>query len=271
MSDDFEPDRLFENMRDNLRRAPVAPAAEVRRRGHQRQVRARVLTATTAVVLVTGGAGVAFAATHDTDSRTVTPATTTTSTSTPTASPTPTATATPTTPAPSTPPAAVAPTSQSQSQSQSSVTTRTTPPAAATTTHTRTTSHPTTTTPGAPLSSSPPEYITVTVTATPGKGQFTWQTTATGRVAQTYDSSTHRRSPGLNQFGSGSVELDGAVIDGGDAGNVDCPIGSPVVPSAVTLKSRAPVIVKPGVHQLTFTIRSCDGVIGSRTITFTVR
>ena len=33
MTDDFDPNQLFENMRNNLRQAPVAPATAVRSAG----------------------------------------------------------------------------------------------------------------------------------------------------------------------------------------------------------------------------------------------
>ena len=188
-------------MRDNAPagagRLPPADSASARsparRSGHAS------LTATTAVVLLTGGAGVAFATSHELHNRTVTPATTTSitpTTTSPTVTPTVTATVKPPAPTPATPARARPPHRQCRGRRTTS---HGTPPPAVTTTPV--TTLPTTTATTAPaLPTAPAEYITVTVTVLPGKGSFTWQSGASGMVAQTFDSATHKPIPGSEQF-----------------------------------------------------------------------
>jgi len=266
VTDNFDPDRLFEALRDSTRRAPVAPAADVRRRGHQRAVRARIVYATTAVVLITGGAGAAFAAGQDRADRQYDPGKQTppvTSSPSPTATPSPIATS-------------AVPTVGAQPGGSVVAAAPRTHKAPVTPTTTRAhTSAPVTTTKAAPtttpviLTTAPTEYMTGALIATGGKGSITWSASVSGMVAQTYDAGTKQAVPGANQFENFVLYLDGANIDGGESGDVNCPSKSPIVHAHLDFTPKT-VSAKPGVHHLSIRVRSCDRIQLLKTVTVTV-
>ncbi|MDX6255085.1 MAG: hypothetical protein QOJ11_1419 [Frankiales bacterium] len=276
MNDDFGRDPAFDSVRETVRRAPVAAAAEVRRRGHQRRVRARALCATTAVVVLSGGAGAAFAAQDRTTHRTVQPQT---STSAPAPTPSLSISAAPAT----TVPAATAPATTGTPDSPVTTAAPTTPvtPATVTTSAaappTGTTAASTSATTTAPSTPS----IHIDLYRTPvGSTTFNYRIEATGFLYQSFQLTTGAKLTGSSDaVGGMQVHLDGKPIDGADGGEVQCHSGAPLVPVSASIHTSQPITITPGTHTMVIDVRTAcnnDGTGGiwpgfSRTITFTVQ
>jgi hypothetical protein len=261
VTDNFDPDGLFDALREGTRRAPVAAAADVRRRGHQRQVRARILYATTAVVVLTGGAGAAFAAEQNNAGGNLDPAGQT---------PSATAPATTIAPAPSTaePTPSVAATSAPPSPVQ---TTPSSTPVTTTVTAPATTPHDTTTLTTTPTTAAAREHLDITITTSPaGTKAFTYTITVTGLLRPLLDAVTQKVASGDNMTQGAEIWLDGASVAGGEAGAVGCGKTLPLVPTSSTLTSPAPIVTTPGTHQLRIVAWGCDLFSQTKTVTFTV-
>ncbi|MDX6200780.1 MAG: hypothetical protein QOJ83_280 [Frankiales bacterium] len=265
MTDHFDPDGLFDALREGTRRAPVAAAADVRRRGHQRQVRARILYATTAVVVLTGGAGAAFAAEQNNAGGNLDPSGQTPSATAPatTIAPAPSAAE----PTPSVAATSAAPSPVQTTPSSTPVTTTVTAPA--TTPHDTTTLTTTPTT--RPTTAAAREHLDITITTSPaGTKAFTYTITVTGLLRPLLDAVTQKVSSGDNMMQSEEIWLDGASVGGGDAGGVGCGKTLPLVPTSSTLTSSAPIVTTPGTHQLRIVALGCDLFSQTKTVTFTV-
>jgi hypothetical protein len=274
VTDDFDPERLFESLRDSTRRAAVTPAAEVRRRGHQRAVRARVVYATTAVVVLTTGVGAAFAAGQKSADHTIGPGDRTPSV---TASATTAPPSTTTTPLASTPgPSPVRTSSQSAPVGGAASIVATTAVAPASS--------------DAPASSAPVTVVTtasapaaaphlqVDLYRTPvAATTFSYYITMSGMLYQTYDFTTGDPLSGTEvPIGGMDVSLDGQLFDGADGGDVQCHDSPPLTAASLKTQPRS-LTVKPGRHTIVITVRGACGKLRNalaprftRTVTFTV-